>query len=50
MTSPLIRRKLLAASLECLMHDAAIGVDEAELFRAIVEALDCPVPPWLGER
>ena len=46
-TSPLIKRRLLAASLECMMHDRIIKIDEVELFRAIADALDCPVPPWL---
>jgi hypothetical protein len=46
--SPLIKRKLLAASLECLMHDQRISVREVELFRAVAAALGCPVPPWLS--
>lgn len=45
--SPLIKRKLLAACLECLVHDNAIKVAEVELFRAIADAIGCPVPPWL---
>lgn len=45
--SPLIRRRLLAASLECMMHDRIIQINELELFRAIADALDCPLPPWL---
>jgi Zn-dependent protease with chaperone function len=46
-TSPLIKRRLLAASLECMIHDRIIKIDEVELFRAIADALDCPLPPWL---
>jgi hypothetical protein len=46
-TSPLIKRKLLAACLECLMHDQRITVGEVELFRAVADAIGCPVPPWL---
>ncbi len=46
-SSPLIRRRLLAASLECMIHDRAVKIEEAELFRAIADALGCPVPPWL---
>lgn len=46
-TSPQIKRKLLAACLECLVHDNAIKVAEVELFRAIADAIGCPVPPWL---
>lgn len=45
--SPQIRRRLLAACLECLVHDLVIKVEEVELFRAIADAVGCPVPPWL---
>jgi Zn-dependent protease with chaperone function len=47
-TSPLIKRKLLAACLECLMHDQRVSAGEVELFRAVADALGCPVPPWLS--
>ncbi|UCG78774.1 MAG: M48 family metallopeptidase [Nitrospirota bacterium] len=46
-TSPLIKKKVMAACLECLVFDGSINVEEAELFRAIGEMLGCPVPPWL---
>ena len=42
-----IKRQLLAAALECILWDNRITVREAELFRVVTEALDCPVPPWL---
>ncbi|MHB8810219.1 MAG: M48 family metalloprotease [Desulfobulbaceae bacterium] len=42
-----IKRQLLAAALECIIWDKRITVREAELFRVVTEALDCPVPPWL---
>jgi Zn-dependent protease with chaperone function len=45
--SPVIKRKLLAACLETLIFDDSIRVEEAELFRAIGEALECPMPPWV---
>jgi hypothetical protein len=45
-TSPLIKRKLLAACLECLIHDGTITTEEIELFRGVADALGCPVPPW----
>jgi Zn-dependent protease with chaperone function len=47
-TSPVIKKKVLAACLECLMFDKTIMVKEVELFRAVVEALGCPIPPWLS--
>ncbi|MHC1697330.1 MAG: hypothetical protein AB9919_04515 [Geobacteraceae bacterium] len=46
-TSPLIKRRLLGACLECLRHDGTVTVAEAELFRAIADAIGCPLPPWL---
>jgi hypothetical protein len=47
-TSQLIKRKLLAACLDCLTFDKTVKVEEAELFRAIADVLGCPVPPWLS--
>lgn len=46
-TTPRIKRRLLAACLECLMHDDTVTVTEVELFRAIADAIGCPLPPWL---
>ena len=42
-----IKKWTLASALVCLMHDREITVEEVELFRAIADSLDCPVPPWL---
>jgi len=42
-----IKKWVLASALVCLMHDRDITVEEVELFRAIADSLDCPVPPWL---
>ncbi len=47
-TSPLIKRRLLGACLECLRHDGRVTVAELELFRAIADAIGCPLPPWLN--
>uniref|UniRef100_C6E6F2 Peptidase M48 Ste24p n=1 Tax=Geobacter sp. (strain M21) TaxID=443144 RepID=C6E6F2_GEOSM len=46
--SPLIKRKLLGACLQCMVHDQVVNVDEVELFRAVADAIGCPVPPWLS--
>lgn len=43
-----IRRLVLAAALDCITYDEKITIREAELFRAMAEALDCPVPRWLS--
>lgn len=42
-----IKKWVLASALVCLMADRDITVEEVELFRAIADSLDCPVPPWL---
>ncbi|WP_129125643.1 M48 family metallopeptidase [Geomonas oryzae] len=47
-TSPLIKKKLLAACLAVLEHDQVVKVDEVELFRGVADAIGCPVPPWLA--
>ncbi len=46
-SSPQIKRRLLAAGLECIAHDRIVKVEEIEIFRAVADALGCPVPPWL---
>jgi hypothetical protein len=42
-----VKKWLLGAALVCLMHDRETTVEEVELFRAIANTLDCPVPPWI---
>jgi Zn-dependent protease with chaperone function len=42
-----LKKLILSAALTCLMHDRKITVEETELFRAIADTLDCPVPPWV---
>ncbi len=41
------RQQVLAAALDCITYDEKITIREAELFRAMAEALSCPVPLWL---
>jgi hypothetical protein len=41
------QRRVLEAALECLAHNGRVEPKEADLFRAIAAALDCPVPPWV---
>ncbi len=43
-----VKKWLLGASLACLMYDHEITVSEVELFRAIADSLDCPVPLWVA--
>lgn len=43
--SPAIKKQVLTAAATAITHDNQVTVTEAELFRAIAESLDCPVPP-----
>lgn len=45
---PLEKPKLLKAMVACIQHDQIVSAEEAELFRAIADSLDCPVPPLLN--
>jgi Zn-dependent protease with chaperone function len=45
---PLQKPKLLKAVSLCVLADQYVSVVEAELFRAIADALDCPVPPMIN--
>jgi Zn-dependent protease with chaperone function len=44
---PLQKPKLLKAISHCVMFDKKITITEAELFRAIADGLDCPIPPFI---
>ncbi len=44
---PLQKPKLLKALSQCILADEQITVAEAELFRAIAEILNCPIPPMI---
>lgn len=46
--SPLLKKPLLDACIDCISHDGRLQVAEVELVRAIGEALDCPIPPLPG--
>ena len=46
---PTDKKKLLNACASCLLVDGAISYQEAELYRAISEVLDCPMPPLAVE-
>ena len=45
--SPSLKRQVLNAAAACVAADHEITVREAELFRAIADTLDCPMPPLL---
>lgn len=44
---PLQKPQLLKAMSQCVLRDNHITIAEAELFRAIADSLDCPVPPLI---
>jgi Zn-dependent protease with chaperone function len=45
--SPKVKKDLITACFQCLVHDRQITMKEAELFRLLVYALDIPLPPWV---
>jgi len=47
---PLQKPLLLKAMAACISHDGKVTAEEAELFRAVADSLDCPVPPLLPEQ
>ncbi|HUF65350.1 MAG TPA: M48 family metallopeptidase [Gemmatimonadaceae bacterium] len=46
--APGVRRRVLEACARVVTHDGDIRVSEAEMLRAVAEALDCPMPPVMG--
>lgn len=46
--APAVRKQVLTAAATTISHDRQVSVAEAELFRALAESLDCPVPPVIA--
>jgi hypothetical protein len=46
--APVLKRRILEASANAVAADGRLAVREAELLRAIADALDCPLPPYLA--
>jgi hypothetical protein len=44
-TPPALRRRLLESCTFAIAHDGMVYAREAELLRAIAEAIDLPMPP-----
>ena len=42
--SPRLKKQILKASVQCIGSDRTITAHEAELIRAVVDSLDCPIP------
>jgi len=47
--TPAIKRRILEACAATVSADGWLQVEEAELLRAVADALDCPVPPLFVE-
>ncbi len=45
--SPQVKKQIISACLKCVGADSKVTVSEFELFRAIADSLDCPIPPWI---
>ncbi|QJQ95324.1 MULTISPECIES: M48 family metallopeptidase [Halomonadaceae] len=43
------RSRLLESLAVCIEHDGQVSVAEAELFRALADMFECPMPPLLAE-
>jgi len=47
MASGSVKRGIIAAAAACITADHEVTADEAELLRAVSDALECPMPPIL---
>ncbi|MDF1753512.1 MAG: M48 family metallopeptidase [Verrucomicrobiales bacterium] len=47
MSTPIIKRELLIACSKTVLADGRISSHEAELIRAIADAIGCPIPPFV---
>ena len=47
LAAPALRERVLRAAVATVLHDRRVDPEEAELVRAVADALDCPVPPFL---
>ena len=45
--SPLLKKNVISACADCVIHDGKVTAAEGELLQAIAINLDCPMPPLL---
>ncbi len=45
--SPLLKKNVISACADCVIHDGKVTAAEAELLQVIALTLDCPMPPLL---
>ena len=50
LATPPIKKQILSAAVVAISHDKVLTVQEVELFRAMSESMDCPVPPLVATR
>lgn len=43
-----LKKSLLESCAACVSFDGRVTIEEAELFRAVADALDCPMPPFVA--
>lgn len=48
--TPMLKKVVLTAAVLAISHDKVLTVQEVEMFRAMSESLDCPVPPLVATR
>ncbi len=48
-TSPAVKRRLVQAIADCVIHDGRLTLGEAEIARATCAAIDVPLPPLYAE-
>lgn len=47
LAAPIIKQRVVDAFTRCVLVDGMVTIEEAELLRAMVCSLDCPMPPFL---
>ncbi|MEC9092944.1 MAG: Zn-dependent protease with chaperone function, partial [Planctomycetota bacterium] len=47
-STPAIKKQILHAAATAVASDGKVTIDEAELFRAFAESMECPVPPIIA--
>jgi Zn-dependent protease with chaperone function len=45
--TPQLKARIVAACAACVSVDGQVTIDEGELLRAVADALECPIPPFL---
>ncbi len=45
--SPQVKKRLIAAAVQCVTANGRTSIAEIELLRAMADSLDCPMPPFI---